>query len=179
MSLSHKDQSNAKMVSPINWFLCVTVVVNLSDPDQEPARHSSYERHSSYVLDYNNEDLMEYIPGLFHRYIIRFHDVLGDGNCGFSSVAFGLRLDENWWSLIRQDLLEKLDFHELNYTTIWHSIGFQQILNSVEFFETRFAPHNKWMSMPNTGLYLYPRHKTIYVFRFGLVQTHHKKVAPL
>lgn len=76
---------------------------------------------------------------------------MGDGNCGFRSVAVGIGLDENMWSKIRQDLLQELDNNELIYTAMWHNVDFQRIRDSVNFRGNGCAPRDKWMLMPATG----------------------------
>ncbi|XP_024977632.1 uncharacterized protein LOC112515192 [Cynara cardunculus var. scolymus] len=96
--------------------------------------------------------LLDHIPNIFHRYIRRLNNVKGDGNCGFRSVAVGLGLDGNMWLVIRQELLQELRYHEQDYTDILTSIGFNYIWKTVDFSGTGFAPMDKWMSMPDTGL---------------------------
>ncbi|GKC57338.1 hypothetical protein Tco_1084936 [Tanacetum coccineum] len=70
----------------------------------------------------------------------------------FNPIAVGLGLDKNMWPLIRQELLQELRYHEHDYTDIFTSIGFNFIWNTVDFLGTGFAPTDKWMSLPDTGL---------------------------
>ncbi|GJX61928.1 DNA-directed DNA polymerase [Tanacetum coccineum] len=79
------------------------------------------------------------------------YNVVGDGSCGFRSVAIGIGQSENTWPEIRQNLLQELDQHAINYTAMWRDDGFQNIRFTVDHFEPGFAPREKWMSMPNTG----------------------------
>ncbi|GJS75907.1 FAR1-related sequence 5-like protein [Tanacetum coccineum] len=92
--------------------------------------------------------LRKYFSSLYQD----LNNVKGDGNCGFRSVAVGLGRDENMWPLIRQELLQELRYHEHDYTEILTSRGFKFIWDTVNFSGTGFAPIDKWMSMPDTGL---------------------------
>ncbi|GJZ68440.1 FAR1-related sequence 5-like protein [Tanacetum coccineum] len=83
---------------------------------------------------------------------ISLNNVKGDGNCGFWPVAVSLGRDENMRPLIRQELLQELRYHEHDYTEILTFRGFKFIWDTVNFSGTGFAPIDKWMSMPDTGL---------------------------
>nr|GEX09687.1 hypothetical protein [Tanacetum cinerariifolium] len=160
--------------------------------NEEPARHSLFvdlneepttffdyipetnlfvpptvESHSLFV-DLNEEHvtnpLLDHIPEIFHRYIIQLNNVKGDGNCGFRSVAVGLGRDENMWPLIRQELLQELRYHEHDYMEILTSTDFKFIWDTVNFVGTGFAPIDKWMSMPDTGLVIASFYKRPVVF---------------
>ncbi|GJS44495.1 hypothetical protein Tco_0569538 [Tanacetum coccineum] len=122
----------------------------------------------SLFVDLNEElvtnHLLDHIPDIVHCYIRRLHNVKGDGNYGFRSVAIGLGLDENMWPLIRQELFQELRYHEHDYTEILTSTGFKFIWSIMNFSRTGFPPMDKWMSMPDAGLVIVSFYRRPVVF---------------
>ena len=86
----------------------------IPDLNEEPPRHSSYISQTSTWYDSSmgqlsrTEELRRQISEVFHPYILSLQDVVGDGNCGFRSVALGLGLTEDHWPRIRSDLVVEL-----------------------------------------------------------------------
>ncbi|CAI9272087.1 unnamed protein product [Lactuca saligna] len=70
--------------------------------------------------------LMKSIPDVFHDYIDKIQDVLGDGNCGFRAVAVSLGHSEDQWLYIRQQLLEELESQFYAYQQVFTD-GFNEI----------------------------------------------------
>ena len=93
--------------------------------------------------------VVEAIPEIFHPYITNIHDVRGDGNCGFRSIAVCLGYDEDQWPYIRRELLDELLSSYPTYSRVFY--GIDEILTSLSFWESP-APKQHWMTMPETGI---------------------------
>ncbi|KAL4558334.1 hypothetical protein LXL04_036532 [Taraxacum kok-saghyz] len=135
------------------------------DLNIEPSRHSSYEidlneapiNQCSYMFDLNEEPPMGHssflneIPSIFHPYITHIQNVMGDGNCGFRSIAVCLGYHEDEWLNIRQQLHEELRRSYHDYAKVF--IGCDEIVTSLSFFfANKPAPPKHWMLMPETGI---------------------------
>ncbi|KAE8700611.1 hypothetical protein F3Y22_tig00110556pilonHSYRG00418 [Hibiscus syriacus] len=95
-------------------------------------RPSLKKQKKKKCVDPKNQD-----PGL--------QDVIGDGNCGFRSVAVALGLSEDQWPRIRSDLVRELDVNQQKYKYIFGTTDYKKIYKTVQLA-------GKWMEMPNTGL---------------------------
>ncbi|KAL7617075.1 hypothetical protein Lser_V15G01984 [Lactuca serriola] len=92
---------------------------------------------------------MKSIPDVFHDYIDKMQDVLGDGNSGFRAVAVSLGHSEDQWLYIRQQLLEELQSQFYAYQQVFTD-GFNEVYESLCWFES-LAYLRHWMIMSLTG----------------------------
>ncbi|XP_039004661.1 uncharacterized protein LOC120131839 [Hibiscus syriacus] len=111
--------------------------------NEEPARHSSYVSQS--FTRPGSERFLKQLPQIFRHYLTGLQDVIGDGNCGFRSVAVALGLSEDQWPRIRSDLVRELDVNQQKYKYIFGTTDYKKIYKTVQLA-------GKWMEMPNTGL---------------------------
>nr|KAJ0219272.1 hypothetical protein LSAT_V11C300129580 [Lactuca sativa] len=116
------------------------------DLNEEPIGQCSYQTdmsedligQCSYKIDLNEEpplghnSLLDEIPSIFHPYITHIQNVLGDGNCGFRSVAVCLGYGEDQWLYIRQQLLDELFCSYDDYTRVF--VGCDEVVTSLSFF---------------------------------------------
>ena len=99
---------------------------------------------------------MKQLPQIFHPYVTDLQDVIGDGNCGFRSVAVALGLPQDQWRRIRSDLVQELDFNQQKYKYIFGTSGYKKIYETVK-------KAGKWMEMPNTGLVIASAYKRVVI----------------
>ena len=100
------------------------------------------------------------IPPCFHPYIGHIKDVKGDGNCSFRAIAVGLGLHEMEWPHIRQELLGECNRHLAFWNTI-DDVETRLVRNTLPWKGIQFAPANKWLLMPFTGLMIASRWNVI------------------
>ncbi|KAJ0744143.1 putative OTU domain, FHY3/FAR1 family protein [Helianthus annuus] len=90
------------------------------------------------------------IPKIFHAYVTRIHNVLGDGNCGFRATASALGYGEDEWLFIRRSLMEELLEFRNKYTKAFLG-SFKDVFTSLAWSGSGFAPEKHWMIMPEAG----------------------------
>ncbi|KAJ0754862.1 putative OTU domain-containing protein [Helianthus annuus] len=90
------------------------------------------------------------IPKIFHAYVTRIHNVLGDGNCGFRATASALGYGEDEWLFIRRSLMEELLEFRNKYTKAFLG-SFKDVFTSLAWSGLGFAPEKHWMIMPEAG----------------------------
>ncbi|CAI9302098.1 unnamed protein product [Lactuca saligna] len=147
------------------------------DLNEEPIGQCSYQTdmnedpigQCSYKIDLNeepplgNNSLLDEITFIFHPYIAHIQNVLGDGNCGFRSVAVCLGYGEDQWLYIRQQLLDELFCSYDDYTRVF--VGCDEVFTSLSFFtKNESAPTEHWMLMPETGILIANRFGVIVQF---------------
>ncbi|KAD5961447.1 hypothetical protein E3N88_12920 [Mikania micrantha] len=89
--------------------------------------------------------------------------IIGDGNCGFRSIAICLGLSEDQWPQIRHELLEELLQNQDQYKKVFHG-DFNLIQQSLDFEGTCFAPQKNWLIMPDSGVLIANRYRVIVHF---------------
>ncbi|GJV07398.1 putative ribonuclease H-like domain-containing protein [Tanacetum coccineum] len=142
-----------------NYETCARDV--LLDLNKEPLRHSSYVsrssgKHGSHTVTRVPERFLKQLPQIFHPYVTELQDVIGDGNCGFRSVAVALGLPQDQWPRIRSDLVSELDCNRQKYKYIFGTTGYKKIYETVK-------KAGKWMEMPNTGLVIASTYKRVVI----------------
>ncbi|CAI9290151.1 unnamed protein product [Lactuca saligna] len=136
MKKQHKKNVNPPNQAPPRCNDSTTSEFIGLDLNKEPERHNY-----SYAIDLNEEPrmhdpfLMKSIPDVFHDYIDKIQDVLGDGNCGFRAVAVSLGHSEDQWLYIRQQLLEELESQFYAYQQVFTD-GFNEVYESLCWFES-------------------------------------------
>nr|KAJ0213308.1 hypothetical protein LSAT_V11C400163230 [Lactuca sativa] len=150
MKKQHKKNVNPPNQGPPRCNDSTTLEFIGFDLNKEPERHNY-----SYDIDLNEEPWMhdpfpmKSIPDVFHDYIDKIQDVLGDGNCGFRAVAVNPGHNEDQWLYIRQQLLEELQSQFYAYQQAFTD-GFNEVYKSLCWFESpTYLRH--WIFMPLTG----------------------------
>ncbi|XP_071695780.1 uncharacterized protein [Rutidosis leptorrhynchoides] len=127
--------------------------------NQEPVRDSSYVHPSIF-----SDPLLNEIPVMFRPYVTNIHNVRGDGNCGFRSVASSLGRHENCWSQIRSELLEEIRMHHATYVNIFGEVELKQIYNIIDLPLNTPATSHYWMILPLMGFLIASRYNVVLLF---------------
>jgi hypothetical protein len=111
----------------------------------------------------------QYIPPMFHPYVLRITDVPPDGHCGYSAAAVGLGLEPHRQDYIRQQLLEELDGPNTEWWKYWIDStagnSFDQVRHRIFWpNQVQGADDAHYMMFPYAGLLLAQRFKTIVIF---------------
>jgi hypothetical protein len=95
-----------------------------------------------------------YIPKFMRPYIDKIVDVIGNGNCGFRDIAESMGLTEEIDVMVRSALIQEVKEHRNDYINIYAGEGrYNFISNGLHPTKngSRFAPPDKWLTLPDMG----------------------------
>ncbi|CAH9107354.1 unnamed protein product [Cuscuta epithymum] len=78
-------------------------------------------------------------------------EIIGDGHCGYRSLAELLGWGEKEWVRVRRELVEELDRHRGLYDPICLLDTIDELQEQIDYY-TSPAPPRHWIHMPHTGL---------------------------
>ncbi|WOH13019.1 hypothetical protein DCAR_0832528 [Daucus carota subsp. sativus] len=109
---------------------------------------SSNKSKTSMREEYIPSEIPHFIVPYIHEYV----NVLGDGNCGYRSVAHQIYGSEDQWRRVRMDLYDFIERRIDFWAKVWHkSIEEAWItLRKVNYCESP-CPVEYWMSMDEMG----------------------------
>jgi len=104
--------------------------------------------------NYDPSGPMYYMPKFMRPYIERIVDVIGSGHCGFRAIAESLVLTEESHVMVRTTLIQEVKEHRNDYIKIY--VGdrrYNYIFDGLHPPKngSRFAPPDKWLTLPNMG----------------------------
>ncbi|XP_012836564.1 PREDICTED: uncharacterized protein LOC105957185 [Erythranthe guttata] len=85
--------------------------------------------------------------------VVTWTDVQGNGNCGYRSVAYAVKNNEDDWMEVRLDVYNCIRRHELffnNYFGGGNSV--YRVLASVAYWDNAPAPLQKWMTITDVDV---------------------------
>ncbi|XP_012831116.1 PREDICTED: uncharacterized protein LOC105952146 [Erythranthe guttata] len=84
---------------------------------------------------------------------VTWKNVLGDGNCGYRSVACAVKGDEENWNDVRLDVYNFLRNNEEFFKDYYGGGNYiYQVMTSVPHWQNGPAPLNKWMTITDVGV---------------------------
>nr|KAJ0212511.1 hypothetical protein LSAT_V11C400223670 [Lactuca sativa] len=133
------------------------------DLNEEPTCQWSYQFDLKEEAPMEHSSLLKEISSVFHSYITRIQNVMGDGNCGFRSIAICLRYDENEFIFIRRQLYDELLTSYEDYSRVF--IRCDGVLDSLSFFMTyRTTLPEHYILLPDIGILIANRFGVIVQF---------------
>ncbi|KAL8474204.1 hypothetical protein ACS0TY_030864 [Phlomoides rotata] len=91
------------------------------------------------------------MPVQFQPYIVNVKNVMGDGHCGFRTVALLMGFSEDDWPRVRQDLMNELGHNIPLYEDVFRmKERVQEVLETLNCF-TETAGLDNWFLLPYMG----------------------------
>jgi len=97
---------------------------------------------------------MYYMPKFMRPYIERIVDVIGDGHCGFRTIAESLGLTEESYVMVRRALIQEVKEHRNDDIKLYAGERrYNYILDGLHPPKngSGFAPPDKWLTLPDMG----------------------------
>ncbi|XP_071734895.1 uncharacterized protein [Rutidosis leptorrhynchoides] len=101
---------------------------------------------------------------MFRPYVTNIHNVEGDGNCRFRSVASSLGFHEDRWPQIRMELLEEILMHKRIYIDMFGDGELFKIYEAINLPPNAKAVWKYWMTMPDMGYLIASRYNVVLLF---------------
>ncbi|XP_071694926.1 uncharacterized protein [Rutidosis leptorrhynchoides] len=98
---------------------------------------------------------------MFRPYVTNIHNVEGDGNCGFRSIASFLGLHENRWPQSRMELLEEIIMHKEIYVNLFGESELFQLYQTINLPQDASAVRKYWMTLPDMDFLIASRYNVV------------------